>query len=69
MTFCRRCGAAKKTDLGPFCASCARHFHAIKRGHHQFAVHKPGHKPRHDRHSRNAVTLLTVSLCTGEEGR
>jgi hypothetical protein len=67
MTFCRRCGAAKKTDLGPFCLPCAQHFNAIKRGHHHFAsVRRP---PQHARNRRNAITLPTVSLYAGEQGR
>ena len=60
MTFRRRCGAAKKTDLGPFCLSCAQHFNAIKRGHNPFAASR---KPGHGRNRLNVITLPTVSLC------
>jgi hypothetical protein len=71
MTFCRRCGAAKKTDLGPFRKSCAQHFNAIKRGHHPFAAHatRPHANRGHGRNRRNAITLPPLPPCAVEQGR
>jgi hypothetical protein len=65
MKICRRCEAEKKSDLGPFCKSCAQYFNVIKRGQHAFKdVKRPA--VGHGRTRRNVfITLPTVSICGG----